>query len=206
MKSFDASTIAALDASAIIRRNLIAFAFDSGTYGFWDGSGTYTWSGITFVAGGQLIEVEAGEASLALESVPLTLRLYANPDAGITPAILSTIEAEAYHQRPVTMYRLLLNADTRAVVADPVRVWRGYIDQVEHKTEGDRTWIEGRCESRSIDYTRRGFATASNAEQHMLSTGDKGLEFCGVAGTVTTYFGRKSEENLNRIKRDRPVL
>lgn len=208
MRSYTAGQTTALEQRAQIERGLVLFQLGSGNYGFWDGDYPLTWNSITFQPGGQLIEIEAGEQSLAMDSSALTMRLYANPDAGITSSVLRTIEAEAYHQRPVTIYEALFDTDTRARIGDPVAIWRGYIDQIVHETDPSSGVhvLAARCESRSIDYTKRGTAMASNAHQQAISSGDKGFEFAGIAGTVEVAFGRASAQRLIVNYNPQPVL
>lgn len=207
MRAYDAPTLTALAASGQVERGMIAFDFPSGVYGFWDGDGPITWNAITFQGGAQLIEIDAGEQSLAMDSSSLTLTLYANPDAGITSSVLRTIEAETYHQRPVTIYEAVFNADTRALIS-VTPVWRGYIDQVIHEIDpgGGIRSISARCESRSIDYTKRGWAMRSNAQQQVISAGDRGLEYTGIAGAVEVAFGRETTRKLAPQQQPGPVL
>lgn len=195
MKSYDPAVEAALEEPSIIRRGLVLFDFPSGNHGFWEGSGILTWNSIDFFGGGQLIEVDAGEQSTEMSAKSITLRLYANLDVGLTPTILGTIENENYHQRPVTFYKAFFDADTRELI-DVVAVWRGYVDTVSHERDGEKYAIVGRLESRSLDYSRRGWAIASNAQQQQISSGDIGLEYTGIVGEVPVYFGVETPKNL----------
>lgn len=184
---------------------MVLFQFPSGNYGFWDGAGPFTHNGITYHPGGQLIEIDTGTQSLSLDSAAITLRLYANPDTSLTEDVLRTIETENYHQRPVTISKALFNADSRALIS-VVPVWRGYLDQVTHERGPEGYSLVGRCESRSIDYTRRGWASASDAEQQQISAGDRGFQYTGVAGTVAVPFGAKGKRNLAQGSATGPML
>lgn len=205
MRSYDAATQAALAAQGIVRRGLIMFQFPSGNYGFWDGAGAFTYGGITYNPGAQLIEIDTGTQVLTLESNAITLKLYANPDTVLTEDVLRTIETEDYHQRPVTISKAIFNADTKALISI-IPVWKGYVDQITHERSADGYALVGRCESRSIDYTRRGWAVASNAQQQQISTGDIGLEFCGIAGQVEVPFGTADKRKRVIEPANRPVL
>lgn len=204
MRSYDAPTQAALAASGIVRRGMILFQFPSGNYGFWDGGEPIVYNSITFKPGGQLIEVNAGEQTLGLDANAITLKLYANPDGGLTPNVLATIEAEDYAQRPVTIYKAIFNADTRALIS-VIPVWRGYVDTIIHHI-GEPHYIEGRCQSRSIDYTKRGTALASNAQQQQISPGDLGLEYAGTIARLQVPFGRETGKDFAPEVAKRPVL
>lgn len=205
MRSLSAATQTALAAQGIIRRGMILFQFPSGNYGFWDGAGTFTHSGVTYQPGGQLIQIDTGEQGLSLDSNAITVRLYANPDTGLTEDVLRTIETENYHQRPVTILKAIFNADTLALISVNT-MWRGYVDQVSHERSPEGYAIVGRCESRSIDLTRRGWAVASDANQKLISAGDRGFEYAAVAGQVEVPFGTGGKKRLAVDATSKPVL
>jgi hypothetical protein len=208
MLDFDAPTIAARAASSLITRRAFTFDFPSGIYGFWDGTAPLTIPAIpsvTFRAGGQLIEIETAEQSLAMDATSVKLRLTSHPETALTSTVLQTIESENYHMRPVTIYRLLFNVDTRAFISHEVR-WRGYVDKIEHERSGSNYAIVGHLESRSIDYTKRGTAVASNAEQQLVSAGDIGLEFAGVIARLSVPFGTRKSKDFEPEYVRRPVL
>lgn len=205
MRVFDTATQTALSAQGIIRRSMILFQFPSGNYGFWDGAGAFTYNTVTYNPGAQLIQIDTGTQVLTLESNAITLRLYANPDTGLTEDVLRTIETEYYHQRPVTISKALFNADTKVLIS-VIPVWKGYVDQITHERSPEGFALVGRCESRSIDYTRRGWATASSSQQKQISPGDLGLEYCGVAGQVEVPFGTKDKRKRVIEPASKPVL
>lgn len=204
MRNYDAATQNALATGIVARRGAILFDFPSGMYGFWDGTEPLIWNSITFNAGAQLLQIESGEQTLAMASNPVTVKLYANPDLGLTEDMLRTIEAENYHQRPVTIYKVTINADTRALIS-VIPTWRGYVDQIVHE-EGKNYAIVGKLESRSIDYSRRGTAMSANAPQQQISPGDLGLEFAGVVGAIQVPFGRETPSGQSVEYVRRPVL
>lgn len=207
MKTLTTGQQDAVEAAAQVEYGMILFDFVSGLYGFWDGPDPITWNSITFVPGAQLIQVEFGGQGLDLASQPVTLRLAANADAGLSPNILASIESETYHQRPVTIYEVIFDPDTRTMIGDPLAMWRGYVDQVTHEIGADdgTYHLVGRCESRSIDYTRRGWALQSDAQQQQIFTGDLGLQYTGIAGTVQIDFGRASSTK-SFVPKPGPVL
>lgn len=206
MRAYSVPTQTALADPSIIRRGMILFDFPSGYYGFWDGNGPFTYNSITYQGGAQAIEVDMGEETLALSSNQVVLRLKANPELGLTPNVLSTIEAENYHQRPVTISKAVLDKDTLALIS-VTPVWRGKVDRIEHVRDGGNYSIIGHLESRSIDYSRRGTAMRSDAEQKIISPGDKGLEFTGYGYDVMQIpFGTKNAKSFEVKTKPRPVI
>lgn len=195
MRTYDGPTQARHADPAQTEFAMVLFDFPSGYYGFWEGGQPLIWNTFTFKPGAQLIEIDAGAQTSAMEATTLTLRLYANPDAGLTANVLSTIEAEAYHQRPVTFYEACMNPDTLALVS-VTPIWRGYVDQVRHEVDGRGRHLVGTLESRGLDYAKRGTAVASHAQQQLIYSGDLGMQYCGVVGAVEVPFGRKTPQRL----------
>ena len=190
MRSFNATTLAKLDAGAIVTRGLLLFDFPSGLYGFWDGVGTLTYSGVDYVGSGQLISVEALNLVSGLAPPSITLTLTAIPDAGLTSDVLSSIEAEAYHQRPVTLNRAYIDPDTRALISVE-RVFRGYVDQISHEyTIGGGSVLTCAVESRARDNTRKGWRTRSDADQKRIDAADGGMRHATIAGSQVIYWGK----------------
>lgn len=188
---------AALEASGIIVRDLLLFDFPSNYYGFWTGNGIRTWNSIDFVGVESLIEITQDEENIALEASPVTARLRAIPNIGLTPEILVTIEEEPYKHRPVTIYRALLNRTTWAFIDDPFVIWRGIVDQFSHEESADGDYVlVGHFESRAIDYTRRGASVRSSAQQNLIQSGDRFFDYTGHAGTAVIFFGTKVPKKL----------
>lgn len=206
MKSYDAGTEAALAARGIVERGMILFDFPSGYYGFWDGAGVFTNDSIDYLPGAQILEIDTWQQSLELAANSLTIRLFPNPEAGLTPNVLTTIEDEEYHQRPVTIMRAIFNASTNALIS-VLPIWRGVVDQVEHQRSGEDYVLIGRCESRALDYSRRGTAMASDAQQQAVSTGDLFFQYAGYGyDTLQIPFGSKTPENFVPSRRPQPVI
>ncbi|MCL8385575.1 DUF2163 domain-containing protein [Xanthobacter aminoxidans] len=190
MRSFNATTLAKLDAGAIVTRGLLLFDFPSGLYGFWDGVGTLTYSGVDYVGAGRLISADAIGLVGDLSASSITLTLSAIPDAGLDPDVLATLEAEVYHQRPVTLSRAYIDPDTRALISVE-RVFRGYVDQVSHEyTIGGGSVLTCAVESRARDNTRKGWRTRSDADQKRIDASDGGMRHATIAGKQVIYWGK----------------
>lgn len=189
MLALSSPQITALASGAIVRRGMIRFDLGSGTYAFWDGNEAITYNSVTYNAGGQLIDISAADQGVGMASSSVTVKLYASPD--IPSSILSTIFAEQYRRRAVTVSEALIDADTRALIGAPVVKWRGYIHAVEMKEDGDKIWIEGRLESRSLDNTKRGYAMSNGAHHADVDATDLFFEHVATAGSVPVYFGQK---------------
>ena len=189
MLALSPETQAALDAGRIVVR--VGIVFDFGTqYAFWGGEGPFTWSSITFQPGGSLLEISdiPSVGDMTAESVTVTLR--ALPDAGLTPDVLATIESEDYHQAPATIYQLLFDPDTRALLTG-IRHYAGYVDQIAHVDEGHSYALQATLESRARDHTKTGYRMRTTADQALVSPGDLFFQHVSTVATITRKWGRK---------------
>lgn len=180
-----------LDQGRASIRGLMRFDLGTGTYGFWTGARPFTYGGLQYLPGG-VIKVEDVAATLGFEASGLTITLAEAPDDGLTPEVLATIEAEDYHQRPVTIWDLYLHPDTGAVLmATPV--YRGLIDTVRHTSDGEEAGLIVQCESRAIDNSKTGYRVRSTADQQSMWSTDRFYENAEVAGKQEIFFGRKKD-------------
>lgn len=177
-----------LDAGLMAIRGTVLFEFGSGTYGFWTGSTSQVIEGRTYLPGG-VIEAEAIPGSIGMNAEGMTLSLAESPEDGLTPGVLASIEAEDYHQRPVTMSDIYIDPETRSIVlVEPV--YRGYVDTIEH-TDGPQAAMQMKLESRALDNSRSGYRMRSTADQQLISAGDRFWEHAEIAGKQEIYWGRK---------------
>lgn len=201
MKTLTSGQQTAIDASSIVQRGMVLFDFPSGFYGFWTGAGVITWNTIGFVGARSLITATKDEENISLESNGVVLSLRANAEAGLTPDVLATIESYTYKNRPVTIYRALFDVATSAMIDDPIVEWRGLVDRFVHDENADGDYVlKCYCESRGIDYTRRGPSVRSSQHQNLLSTGDLFFDYVGVAGTAKIFWGTKAAKNLGNVR------
>jgi hypothetical protein len=201
MRGYDASYLAALEAKGLIYRELLLFEFPEGAYGFWTGAGIRTWNAIDFVAAASFFRIDFGEENTALESRKATIELRGNPDAGLTPDVLGSIHSYTWSQAPVTLYSELYSLTTRASVSQPQVEWKGIIDTIDERETADGQFaLVASCESRSIDYTRRGGNIRTSEHQQRISVGDKFFDYVSAAGSHIEYFGAKAPKKVEGRK------
>lgn len=190
MRAFNSDTLTMLGSGRAVSRGLLLFDFSSGLYGFWDGLGVLSHAGVDYIGAGQLLGVDQVSYTGDLSTSPLTIRLTAVPNSDLDPDVLATIEAEQYHQRPVTLSRAYIDPETRSVVSVE-RVFRGYVDQITHDyTIGGEATIVCSVESRARDNTRRGWRTRSDADQKRIASDDGGMRHAAVSGSQDIYWGK----------------
>ncbi|MFG1304148.1 DUF2163 domain-containing protein [Xanthobacter autotrophicus] len=190
MRAFNASTLASLQGGRAVSRGLLLFDFPSGLYGFWDGLGVLAYAGVDYVGAGKLITADQLDVAGSLDASTLTMKLTAIPDTDLDPGVLATIEAELYHQRPVTLSRAYFDPDTLALHSVE-RVYRGYVDQITHDyTIGGEAVLTCSVESRARDNTRRGARLRSDADQRRVDAADGGLRHAAISGNQDIYWGK----------------
>jgi hypothetical protein len=174
----------------VIRSDLVLFDFPSGRYGFFSGTGTFEYGGDTYQGAGSLFEIGAITGVTDGSAVPFSIRLNANAELGLTPTILSQIEAQAYRGRPVTISRAYFDPDTVELIrVRPVR--RGYVDVIIHAEQaGGEAYIEAVCETRSLDLARSGYRMRTDADQRRVDALDGFLKHVQTAAVSDVYWGR----------------
>lgn len=188
-----AAVTTAYGTGRVVRRTLIAFELDSGTYRFWDGQGVLTYDSVTWQPGAGLITVTPMERTTQGEVVSIELVLRSIPDSALSPDVLGTIHSEDWHQRPVSIWTLYIDPATRAAINHIVK-FTGKLDTLrdrENPADGTAELI-GTAESYLRDLTRRGYAKASDAQQQALYSGDAFFEHAAIAGVQPIYWGRNT--------------
>lgn len=163
-----------LNAGTILMGSGVLFEFGSGRYGFFSGKGTLDFNGVTF-KGNSLIQIDEPAFALGTAANPLTMRLPANSDFGLTPDKLLLIENEDYKGRPVTLYDFYFDPDNNAFLHAEATFY-GYVDTIDHKEEGGEAYLEASIETAAIDNFREGYRYASHEDQQLVSAGDKFFE------------------------------
>ena len=183
-------TKALYDEGRIRTRQMIRFEFGTGTYGFIADNDELTYAGLVYKPFG-LIEVsDLGGGTGTTADGNFTLRLAESRDDGLTPAMLTQIEAEDYRDRPVRVMDAHFHPDTGALLQVET-VARGYLDTISHHfAEDGAAYIEAQCEGRQLDYSRKNGRFRSSADQRRRDEGDKFFEHAGMAGRVSMIWGR----------------
>jgi hypothetical protein len=190
-----------LDAGRIIKSDLVLFDFPSGLWGFFYGSGTFTYNSVTYIGAGAMFEIDAIGGVSDGSAVQLDIKLNANAAKGLTMTVLATIEQEIYAGRPVTISRGYFDADTYELISVEV-IYRGYIDTIEHvESDGEgqlgaqnpgEGYIVAHVESRSLDLGRSGWRRRSDSDQRSLAANDGSLRYLQASATAEIFWGRKT--------------
>jgi hypothetical protein len=187
---------AAVQTEAAATANRIAvfveMRFESGTVYLWSGVGSLTTSALgtlpaaTWTGAGTLGSVSAVEETAGLRANGVTFTL-----SGVAASLLSIALGEHYQGRAAKMWLGYFDASW-ALIADPIPLVNGKMDQMELVDEGATATIRLSVENRLIDFERPadpGFYT--DADQKRRFPGDRGLEYVAKLQNKTIFWGRE---------------
>lgn len=182
-------TLAQEDALAlrhVMRRIFLEVDAASGTGRYWDDLRAITVGGNTYQGVGTLGEVISVAANSDLSIQPLTLVL-----SGISDHVANLIRGEIVGQEPMRLYLGIFDPDTQQVIGPLVKMFQGFIDDVQIVTPkmGELSQITITCESVSRELTIRSTETRSNESQKKRFSTDKFFLYTHAARIKPIYFG-----------------
>lgn len=190
MINFPPSVMQLFDEGRTKIAGIIRFDFGTGTYGFINSDQPFTNGGVVYEPGG-ILEVSDFASNTGLYAQEFQITLAASEDDDLTPAVLRTIEAEDYRDRPVTISDVHFHPDTGELLhIQPLR--RGYVDLIDHDDNPvkDGYRLIAACETRALDYTRSNARKRNTVDQQRRSSGDKFLEHASKRGREEVFWGR----------------
>jgi len=187
------------DAGRIITRQMIRFQFGSGIYGFIARNSPLEYAGVTYQPFG-LIEVSdiGGSTGLTADG-GFEITLAESADFGLTPEMLTQIEAEDYRDRPVVIFDAHFHPDSGELVQIEA-VARGYLDVIEHLEDERGYYLKATCEGRQLDYTRKNGRKRTVPDQARRDAGDRFFEHAALSGRVDVNWGRAVGSAVNTAK------
>lgn len=192
MITFPSDVLDLLDEGRTVVRGLIRFDFGTGSYGFIKSVQPMTYGGLEYKPGGAITVSDFSEET-GLTAQPFTVTLAASPDDGLTPAVLQTIEAEDYRDRPVTIYDAHFHPDTNALLMVQT-MKRGYVDTIDHldSAKNGGYMIVANCETRALDYTRTNGRKRNQSDQNRRAPGDGIFQHASTRGRELVYWGQEN--------------
>jgi hypothetical protein len=150
------------------------FDFTGGIVRLWSGVGDLSWGGNTFTGAGNLVQVEPVQETSEVRANGLSFRLN-----GIPSAMVARILTEGYRGRACKMWLALFDA-SGSLIADPVQLFSGRMDQCFYEETGETVSLTVAAESRLVDLQRPRERRRTDEDQKNLFPGDRGFEY--VAG------------------------
>ena len=144
----------------------------------------------TYYGAGGLIGVEPIRAGVGLEVRMLQATL-----SPLTPEVALLLRGYDTRLAPAEVHRGLLSLETGQLIAEPIRVFRGWVDEVKIRTgevggAGEATVT---LASAARGLTRALTLTRSDTEMRRRNAGDRFRDYADIAGEVGVWWGEKRE-------------
>jgi hypothetical protein len=144
----------------------------------------------TYYGAGGLIGVEPIRAGIGLEVRMLQATL-----SPLTPEVALLLRGYDTRLAPAEVHRGLLSLETGQLIAEPIRVFRGWVDELKIRTgevggSGEATVT---LASAARGLTRALTLTRSDTEMRRRNAGDRFRDYADIAGEVGVWWGEKRE-------------
>ena len=198
MRSFDVPTQAILDGrQGIIARQLIWITAKNRstgnpeTIGFWNGEDhqvvTINAENRTYYGAGTMLNVPRiiSEVGLKVRTLRITF-------SAIAPEVEIALRQYDARLAKIQIHRVLLDLDTRNLVSEPHRVFKGTINKhpIPTKRPGEKAELTVELVTSARSLTNTLALLKSNASQKQIN-GDKFYRYAVIAGDVVTVVGEE---------------
>jgi hypothetical protein len=192
----DCTGVASRHMIHVVARNRATGAQEA--LGLWQGDDhlTIAINGVnrSYFGAGTLIGMEPIRAGIGLEVRMLQLAL-----SPLTPEVALMLRGYDARLAPAEIHRGLLSLETGQLIAEPIRVFRGWVDEVKIRTGavGETGEVSGNSEatvtlaSAARGLTRALTLTRSDAEMRRRNAGDRFRAYTDIAGEVGVWWGEK---------------
>lgn len=195
MRTFDTATSTAMSAPGIVARVLVwVRARDrstgvEATLGLWNGDDTasITVGGVarTYYGAGALLGVDP-----IVYSAGVQVRMQRVSLSPLSPEVAQAIRGYEPRLAPVEIHRALFDPATMALVAEPHRMFKGWIDDVSITTPeiGGDAMCEVTLASAARALTRT-LPLKKSDESQKLRSGDRFRRYADISAAVDVYWG-----------------
>jgi hypothetical protein len=144
----------------------------------------------TYYGAGGLIGVEPIRAGIGLEVRMLQATL-----SPLTPEVALLLRGYDTRLALAEVHRGLLSLQTGQLIAEPIRVFRGWVDEVKIRTGevGGTSEATVTLASAARGLTRALTLTRSDTEMRRRNAGDRFRDYADIAGEVGVWWGEKRE-------------
>ncbi len=196
MRSYDAPTLAALQNRGQVVARLLVWVTAQNRIsglpeegGIWSGAQdqTFTIDGTPrlYVGGGGLVSID----TLTTE-VGLAVRIQRLALSSMAPEVVALIREYEARLAPVEIHRALFDPASDTLIAEPHRVFRGWIDEAPEEIgtlEGEgKASLSLASASRALT---KGLALKRSDESQRLRGDDRFRRYSDVSGSVPVYWG-----------------
>lgn len=174
----------AITGSLVYPGLLVYMDFTSGAVRVWNGYGDLSWDSQTWLGVGNLGEIGEITETEQIRANGTTLTLN-----GIPTEIANLFLGERYWGREVSIWFAAFSSGA-AIVADPVKIFSGRMDNADITEAGETAAITVYCESRLADLQRPRNRRRTHQDQQIDYPGDDGFEYTASLMEADLYWGR----------------
>ncbi|CAK0747387.1 DUF2163 domain-containing protein [Azospirillaceae bacterium] len=168
----------------VVRPILIAqFDFETETSRLWSGIGSLIWNGATWLGVGTLGTVSSIEETVDIRAAGASFQL-----SGVPSDLLNQVMAENLQSRQVKLWLGFLD-EAWIIIADPVLLFKGYMDTVEIQDGAATAQITLNAENRLRDLERVRERNYTESDQKSEYPGDLGFDFVPAMQHVSLPWG-----------------
>lgn len=184
-RTITASVVTELQLDRIRPRTLVHFNFDGGAVRLCDDIRDIVFDGNTFTGVGHLGKVSPVNETAGLRANGINFTL-----SGIPSSLIDESTGQHVQGRTVEMWKAFLDSGD-ALIADPIKVFAGRIDQMIIADAGDTVVITVSAENRLVDLDQP-LETRFYTDQDQQSefAGDLGMEFVTKMQSTIFVWGR----------------
>jgi|18_taG_2_1085343.scaffolds.fasta_scaffold73020_2 hypothetical protein len=177
-----------IEASTLRPIIMMHAAFDSGDLRFWTGIGELTYDSETWTGSGDLLKMEPVTESQSLSANGVAFEL-----SGIPASLVAIALLEHYQGRTIEAFFGVLDEDF-ALIADPYKVFSGFMDVMDLSDDGETATITVNCESDLVILKESGERRYTPEDQKQDYANDLGLDFVPIIQDIELAFGAGRED------------
>ena len=182
--------LGAIEASQLLPAIFVQATMASGTVYLWSGLGNIAWNGQTWQGVGSLLNISTVEEKAEVRATGISITL-----SDIDSTLLTDVLGEFQLCGPVTVFLGAFSAPG-TLIANPITVWSGLLDQPTIDVSADTASISINCESRLIEMNVAVDRRYTDQEQQLDHPGDLGFSFVNSIQDQPIYWGRTPTVNI----------
>lgn len=160
--------------------------FLSGFVRMWNGLGTLSWNGQSWLGGGQLMSLSQVEETREIEATTLSMSLSA-----VDPVMVSVAYGDFSQGRPAKIWLGLIDVASGQVVSDPVAIFQGRMDTISDEDSGESATITVSAESNLADLRRLRARFFTDQDQQRLFSNDRSFRFIPSIQDRNIFWGAR---------------
>lgn len=189
MRILSSAALTALDSGRFVSRNGFAVTMPTETFALWDDAYPITVDGVDYEAGAGVFTLSPfpSSADLGVRSVDITV-------SGIDSRVAAQVVDQPYHQRPVSITRMVIATEAPTVIH--AKVWfAGYLDVLEIKERPSGTSdIIAKVEDYGRELGRKNARTRSPSDQRQLAPDDAFFDPVTAAVNTEIIWGQAPQQ------------